>query len=85
MRLVRREADDVLTRDGQTAVLMDGEVRRLSALSAEVYALLEAPLDIEELARELGSRFGSPEGTSVAEATKNAVADLIRHGIIRRV
>ena len=83
MKVQRREATDVLTCDGETAVLIDETVLRLSELSAVIYALTEDPVEIGRLARELESRFGVPEGSSSLDSTREAVAELVRRGVLK--
>lgn len=84
MRVRRRQAMDVLTRGGETAVLIDGTVLRLSELSAVIYDLTKDPVEVGRLAGELESRFGAPDGsTSSRDATEDAVAELVRRGVLR--
>lgn len=83
MKIQRRILADVLTRDGETAVVVTGRVVRLSDLSALVFALTENPVEVEDLARALEAELGAPEGRSTLDATKDAVSDLIRHGVLR--
>lgn len=84
MKVQRREAADVLTRDGETAVLLTkGGLVRLSALSAAVYALTEESVEVDALARDLESRFGAPAGQTSLDATKDAVTDLVHHGVLQ--
>jgi hypothetical protein len=85
VKVQRREASDMLTRDGETAVLVDGVLVRLSELSALVHDLTEEPVDVVNLAHVLESRFGAPEGRTALDATRDAVADLVRHGILREL
>ena len=82
MRVQRVPADDLLVRDGETAILLHEMVMRLSELSSVIYALTENPIDVGHLARELESRLGAPEGVSSRDATGDAVAQLIRHGVL---
>ena len=82
MTVRRRRARDVLVRDGETAVLVTGRVVRLGELSSMIYALCAEPIEVEQLARALETSFGAPEGISVVQATKDAVADLVRHGVL---
>lgn len=82
MRVQRVPADDMLVRDGETAVLVDGVVVRLSELSAVIYDLTEDLVDVRHLARELEARFGAPEGLTSEEATGHAVTELLRHGVL---
>ena len=83
MKVQRREATDILTRDGETALLLDATVLRLSELSAAIYALTEDPVEVSRLAADLESRFGAPEASTSREATEQAVAELIRHAVLR--
>jgi len=83
MRVQRVPADDLLVRDGETAILLDGMVVRLSELSAAIYDLTGDMVEVGRLARELEARFGAPEGSTSREATDHAVADLLRHGVLR--
>ena len=55
MKVQRREATDILTRDGETALLLDATVLRLSELSAAIYALTEDPVEVSRLAADLDS------------------------------
>jgi hypothetical protein len=82
MRVRRAGLIDVLTRDGETAVLVDGHILRLSALGAAVLELTEDWVDIEVLAGELGDRFGAPAGRTPREATVDAIADMVRNGVL---
>ena len=82
MKVQRREITDILTRDGEAAVLVDEVLVRLSELSAIVYDLTEEPVDVVHLAHMLESRFGAPEGRTTLDATHDAVAELVRHGIL---
>ena len=82
MRVQRRPADDVLLRDGETAILVDGMAIRLSELGAMIFTLAENPVEVGALARELELRFGAPEGPSSREATDGIVAELIGQGVL---
>lgn len=83
MKVQRREVTDLITRDGETAVLVDGMLVRLSELGATMYALTELPVEIGLLARTLEAHFGSPEEGSSLDATKETVAELVRHRVVR--
>ncbi|WP_404381891.1 hypothetical protein LL946_14640 [Knoellia locipacati] len=86
MRVQRRadEVTDLLTRDGVTVVMARGQLVRLSPLSAMILALAEERIEYDELARQLEERFGAPEGRSALDATKDAVTEMIRLGVLRR-
>lgn len=83
MRVQRVAADDLLVRDGETAMLVYGMVVRLSELSAAIYDLTEDMVEVGRLARELEVRFGAPEGSTTREATDHAVEELLRRGVLR--
>ena len=85
MRVQRWEATDELLRDGEAAILIRGSVVRLTELSTVVYLLTEQAIDVRDLADELESRFGVPADGSTLDKTKDAVAELIRYGILHRV
>jgi len=82
VKVQRLKVTDELTRDGETALLVDGLLVRLSELSALVYALTEEPVEVRRLAHALESHFGAPEGRTSFDATQDAVAELVRHGIL---
>ena len=82
MRVQRRTADDVLVRDGETAILVGGMAVRLSELGAMIYALTDTPVEVADLSSELESRYGAPPESSSREATELAVADLVRQGVL---
>ncbi|WP_353953344.1 hypothetical protein V6K52_07975 [Knoellia sp. S7-12] len=84
MIVQRNEATDTLTRHGRTALLLDnGTVVLLNELSAAIYALSREPIDVYALVSPLEEEFGAPEGRSTINATQDAVAELIHHGILR--
>jgi hypothetical protein len=79
MKVKRGDVTDVLSRDGETAVLIDGHALRLGVLGAAILELAEDWVDVEELAAALAARFGPPETSSATAATKSAVTELLRH------
>ena len=84
MKVQRCPVDDLLTRDGETAVLAHGKALRLSAVAVAVYDLTEHEIEVESLAEALESQVGAPADRSTLEATEAAVAMMVRHGILRR-
>ena len=84
MRVQRRQPTDVLSRQGERVVLVDGRLVRLSPISSAIWDLTAEPIDIEQLAGELEELFGAPQGRSSLDATKDAVVDLVHHGVLRR-
>ena len=84
MKVQRRPVDDLLTRDGETAVPPHGNALRHSAFSVAVFDLTEHEIEVESLAEALESQVGAPADRSTLEATEAAVAMMVRHGILRR-
>ena len=84
MKVQQSPATDVLVRDGETAVLVGDVVVRLGELSSLLYALCEQAIDVTDLARALKARFGVPVGRSSLDATKDAVEEMIHHGVLRQ-
>jgi hypothetical protein len=82
VKVQRAEVADAITRDGETAVLVGRRLVRLSELSAAIWVMAEDTVDIRQLAEHLESEFGSPEGRSTLDATKHAVAEMLRHGVL---
>ena len=82
MKVQRAEVADAITRDGETAVLVRRRLVRLSELSAAIWVMTEDAVDITELAEHLESAFGRPEDRSSLAATKDAVAEMLRHGVL---
>ena len=85
MRVRRRPPADVLVRDGETAVLVDGTIVRLSELSSTLYAECSTEKSSTELSRSLEARFGTPPDGSALEATERAIAEMVSHGVLELV
>jgi translation initiation factor 1 (eIF-1/SUI1) len=84
VKVQRWEATDELLRGDEAAILIRGNVVRLTELSTVIYLLTERAIDVRDLAKELESRFGVPADGSTLSRTKDAVAELIRYGILHR-
>ena len=84
MKVQRRPVDDLLTRDGGTAVPPHGKALGPSAVPVAIYDLTEHEIEVESLAEALESQVGAPADRSTLEATEAAVAMMVRHGILRR-
>lgn len=82
MKVRRREVTDAITRDGETAILVRRRLVRLSDLSAAIWDLAQDAVDVDVLANQLESLFGPPADRSTLEATKDAVAEMLRHGAL---
>ena len=84
MKVQRRVPVDVLARDGETAVLFEGHLVRLSPLSAAIFEVSGDPISLEDLVTELVARFGLPGQDTPLNATKDAVTEMARHGVLRQ-
>lgn len=85
MRYVRIPVDDMLTIGDETAVLIHGQALRLSAVAAHLYVSCASPAALPELARNLVTTFGSPQGTDPMAATQSATDSLVAHGLLKVV
>ena len=87
MRYQRRHDEilDWLSRDGETIVLTRYGVVRLSEVGALVFELTQDAVEVGALSERLEEVFGAPAGAAGAlDATKDAVTDLVRLGVLRR-
>ena len=84
MRVQRREVKDAVSRDGEIAVLVKGRLVRLSGVGAMIFTLTEERVEIGRLAQQLERELGAPADGSALNATKDAVTELIRLGVLRR-
>ena len=85
MKVRRRPATDVLVRDGETAVLVDGTVLRLSELSGKLYAACSTEKTSAELSQSLEAAFGAPPDLPLLEATERVIQELLGHGVLELV
>ena len=83
MKVQRCRVTDAISRDGETAVLVHGHLVRLSELSSVIWAMTQEPVEVAALSSALEARFGTPDGDTVLSATQDAVAHLVRHGVLR--
>ena len=81
----RRPPADVLVRDGETAVLVDGTIVRLSELSSTLYAECSTEKSSTELSRSLEAAFGPPHDVSALEATERAITEMVAHGVLELI
>jgi hypothetical protein len=79
MRARRVPVQDEVVRDGESVVLLDRQVIRLSAIGTTLLELTGEWRDLDELTVDLTDRFGHPpEGhsaTAMAEAALQALAE----------
>lgn len=80
----RVEPVDRLTTDEGTLLLYERELIALTPLAAEVFARCARPTTLDVLAAHLGAEFGAPDGTTLEEATRGVVAELVARGVLAR-
>lgn len=73
---------DELHEGGESLVLIDGQVRRLSLIATSIRQLAAEGIAVEELAAALGEEYGIPEGADVLDLTRRAVGDLLEAGLL---
>lgn len=78
-------AHDELHRGGESLVLVDGHVHRVSPLGTLVRERAGGPVTLEELARELQEAFGPPARGSALDLTREAVEALLAAGLLELV
>lgn len=78
-------AHDELHRDGESLVLHDGQVQRVSAVGTAIRALTTSPLALDDLAAALAGQFGAPPEGDVVEVTREAAETLVRAGLLERL
>lgn len=72
---------DQVERDGESVVLLDGQVLHLSALATAVRAACIDWVPLSELAHRLAEQFGAPE-QGIADATRALVDELVEVGVV---
>lgn len=82
MKVRAIQAHDVLERDGDTVMLMDGRLMRLSPIGAAAWSLCRDWTSLEALARSLGDEFGVPADADLLQTTRDLVASLEAQGLL---
>lgn len=83
MRARRVPVQDEVVRDGESVVLLDRQVIRLSALGTTLLELCGQWRGVGELAAELAERFGAPpEGADATAMTEAALRALHQQGLV---
>lgn len=77
-------AHDELHHGGESLVLVDGRVHRVSPIGAAIRERAVDGADVAELAAALEDSFGPPEAGSTLDLTLEAVDALVRAGLLRR-
>lgn len=78
-------AHDELHRDGESLVLHDGQVQRVSPLGTAIRALTLEALPLADLAAALAKEFGSPPGGDLVEVTREVADTLVDAGLLQRL
>lgn len=78
-------AHDELHRDGESLVLVEGQVHRVSALGTFIRERAGGPVTLEELAQALETAFGPPPEGTALEQTRAAVEVLLAAGLLEAV
>lgn len=76
---------DELHRHGESLVLLDGMVQRISALGTVVRAHAVEPATVEALAAALEEEFGAPPEDSTVEMTQRSLDALVEAGLLERL
>lgn len=79
-------AHDELHHEGESLVLVDGQVHRVSALGTTIRrAAADGPRSVEALTEVLEEEFGTPPEGSAHELTRRAVDALVAAGLLEVV
>ncbi|MFX0539863.1 hypothetical protein ACQBAT_14575 [Ornithinimicrobium sp. Y1847] len=77
-------AHDELHLDGESLVLVDGQVQRVSPLGTLIRERAVEPATVEELAAALVEEFGAPPDGDAVEVTRASVEALVDAGLLER-
>lgn len=78
-------AHDELHHEGESLVLVDGQVRRVSPLGTVIRASAVEGATLAELATVLEETFGAPAEGDALEITRQALDTLLEAGLLERV
>lgn len=78
-------AHDELHEEGESLVLLDGQVRRVSPLGTVIRAHASRGASVDELAGVLEETFGGPDEGTALELTRAAVETLLAEGLLEQV
>ena len=81
----RVSGHDELHHDGESLVLIDGEVKRISALGTVLREVAREPHTLDELAAALAEEFGAPPEGDAVEVTRQALDVLVEAGLMERL
>lgn len=76
---------DELHRHGESLVLLDGMVQRVSALGTAVRARAVEPVTVEAVAAALEEEFGAPPEDGTVEMTQRSLDVLVEAGLLERL
>ena len=75
-------AHDELAGDGESLVLIDGLVRRVSLIGTAIRDIAAAGITFDDLVVALEEEFGTPTEGSAVDLTRRAVEDLLEAGLL---
>lgn len=78
-------AHDELHHDGESLVLLDGQVRRISPIGTAIRTAASDGTGVIELARVLEKLFGVPEDGDALALTRAAVHTMLAEGLLVRL
>lgn len=78
-------AHDELHHDGESLVLVAGQVHRVSAVGTTIRARAGSGICLDALAEVLEEEFGTPPEGSATELTRRAVDALVAAGLLEPV
>lgn len=76
---------DELEHGGESLVLIEGQVRRVSLVGTVIRSRARRGATTEQLAEALVERFGAPPDGDAAELTRQAVGTLLEAGLLETV
>lgn len=75
-------AHDELHEGGESLVLVDGQVRRVSMIGTSIRAMATEGISVADLSRALEEEYGAPPEGDADDLTRRAVADLLAAGLL---
>lgn len=78
-------AHDELHKDGESLVLLDGQVRRMSPIGTVIRASAQQGATVERLAEVLEEIFGVPEDGDALSLTRTAVRTMLAEGLLEEL
>ncbi|WCC80117.1 nitrate ABC transporter [Cutibacterium equinum] len=82
MLICRADVTDIWFDEDEALAIVEDSVIRLSPLAVTIWNLLETPLELEELGRQLEALIGPPPQGAMSEILTTFVEDLSRHHVV---